>query len=52
MLLRLEQLTPARFDAGMRQQLLQEQLEAFLSARVEQLLAGEFPDPLHYHSEP
>ena len=51
-LLRLEQLTPARFDAPMRQQLLEEQLESFLSARVEQLLAGESPDPLPYHSEP
>ena len=47
-LLRLEKLTPARFDHETREQLLGEQLEGFLAARVEQLLAGEQPDPLHY----
>ena len=47
-LLRLEQLTPARFDAPMRDKLLQEELEAFLQARVQQWLAGEQPDVLHY----
>ena len=41
-------LTSARFDEGMRAQLLHEQLEDFLSKRVEQLLAGEQVDSLHY----
>jgi parvulin-like peptidyl-prolyl isomerase len=47
-LLRLEQLMPARFDAAMRERLLSEQLDAFLQARVQQLLAGEQPEALHY----
>mgnify|MGYP006270169491 CR=1 FL=1 len=47
-LMRLEKLTPASFDAHTREQMLQEQLNSFLNARVEQLLAGETPDPLHY----
>jgi len=47
-LLRLEQLTPARFDGPMRDKLLQEELEAFLEARVQQRLAGEEPEALHY----
>ena len=47
-LLRLEQLTPARFDAAMRELLLSEQMDAFLSQRVNQMLAGESPAPLHY----
>lgn len=51
-LLRLEQLTPARFDAPMREALLSEQLDAFLSQRVNQMLAGESPAPLHYDQSP
>jgi hypothetical protein len=48
-MLRLEQLTPARFDGTMRERLLQEELDRFLSERVEQVLAGKTPEPLHYH---
>jgi hypothetical protein len=49
-LLRLEQLSPARFDESMREFLLNQQLEAFLQARVETLLRGETPDDLHYEA--
>lgn len=51
-LLRLEQLTPARFDAAMRTFLLNQQLEAFLECRVQQLLRGEQPDDLQYDPHP
>ena len=51
-LLRLEQLTPARFDTAMREFLLNQQLDAFLNARVQLLLRGEQPDDLHYDSNP
>lgn len=47
-LVRLEQLIPARFDAQMRERLLSEQLDAFLQQRVQQLLAGEEPQTLDY----
>jgi len=47
-LLRLEQLTPARFDAAMREQLLSDQLDTFLQQRVAQILAAEPLEPLHY----
>jgi parvulin-like peptidyl-prolyl isomerase len=47
-LLRLEQLTPARFDDEMRQRLLHEALDALLDSRVQRLLAGETLEPLHY----
>jgi hypothetical protein len=47
-LLRLEQLTPARFDAAMRTFLLDQQLDAFLEGRVQQVLRGEHPDDLQY----
>ena len=51
-LLRLEQLSPARFNDTMREFLLNQQLEAFLQARVEALLRGETPDDLHYDAAP
>lgn len=51
-LLRLEQLTPARFDASMQEVLLQQQLDAFLNERVSLRLAGETPDPIQYDPEP
>lgn len=51
LLLRLEQLTPARFNAAMREFLLNQQLDAFLNARVQLLLRGEQPDDLHYDSK-
>ena len=47
-LVRLEQLIPARFDAEMQQRLLDQQLRTFLEERVQQRLAGKVPDPLHY----
>jgi len=50
-LVRLEQLTPARFDAEMQQQLLDQQLQAFLRERVSRRLAGEIPPPLHYDDQ-
>lgn len=49
-LVRLEQLSPARFDAGMRDLLLQEELDKFLEQRVQQLIAGELLEPLYYDS--
>lgn len=48
LILRLEQLSPARLDDAMRQTLLDEQLNAFLDDRVTKLLAGEPVEPLHY----
>jgi len=50
-LVRLEKLTPARFDAAMREQLLQEELDRFLHNRVQQLLAEEPLEELHYDAE-
>ena len=47
-MVRLEQLTPARLDAAMREQLLKEELDHFLEARVQQILAGLQPEPFHY----
>ena len=52
-LLRLEQLTPARFDESTREQMQQEALDAFLEERVKRVLAGEAEslDPIHYDPE-
>jgi len=47
-LVRLEQLTPSRFDGSMREILLNEQLGDYLTQRVNQLLAGEDVAPIHY----
>ncbi|QNI46833.1 peptidylprolyl isomerase [Synechococcus sp. A15-60] len=47
-LLRLESLNPARLDQPTRQKLLQEQFELWISQRVDAILAGEVPDPLHF----
>jgi parvulin-like peptidyl-prolyl isomerase len=47
-LLRLEQLTPARLDGAMRDRLLQEQLNTWLEERTNAVIAGEHTDPLHY----
>jgi parvulin-like peptidyl-prolyl isomerase len=49
-LLRLEQLTPAKLDGPMRQRLLQEQLDRWLEQRCTAILAGHHVDPLHYDS--
>ena len=52
-LMRLEQLKPARFDEAMREQMQQEALTAFLEHRVKRVLAGEADglDPIHYDPE-
>jgi hypothetical protein len=50
-LLRLEQLTPARFDANMRNTMLLNNLNSFLDQRVSQLLAGDQPEPIIYHPD-
>jgi parvulin-like peptidyl-prolyl isomerase len=50
-LVRLEQLTPARFDAATRERLLNEQLDAFLQLRIQRMLAGEPLEPLHYDQD-
>lgn len=48
LLLRLEQLTPARFDQQMINQLLDEQLNNFLQLRVQSIINGLEPEPLVY----
>ena len=50
-LLRLEQLTPARFDVEMQARLLRQQLDRLLDQRVSMRLAGEIPEPLEYDAE-
>ena len=52
-LLRLEQLKPARFDESMREQMEQEALSEFLDRRVKRVLAGEADslEPIHYDPE-
>ena len=52
-LMRLEQLKPARFDESMREQMQQEALTAFLEDRVQSVLAGEAEtlEPIQYDSE-
>ena len=52
-LMRLEQLKPARFDEVMREQMLQEALSAFIGERVKRLLAGQGDslEPIHYDLE-
>lgn len=47
-LLRLEQLTPAKLDDGMRRRLLDEQLNAYLEQRCQQIRRGEQPEELAY----
>jgi parvulin-like peptidyl-prolyl isomerase len=51
-LLRLEQLTPAKLDDAMRQRLLQEQFDRWLEQRCDAVLAGKSLDPLHYDLAP
>ena len=52
-LMRLEQLKPARFDETMREQMQMEALNAFLDERVKHVLAGDADslEPIHYYSE-
>lgn len=47
-LLRLEQISLARFDAEMRVSLLNQRLDGFLQNRVQMRLAGQVPPPLVY----
>jgi len=52
-LMRLEQLKPARFDEAMREQMQQEALNAFLEERIQCVLAGEADslEPIDYDPE-
>ena len=52
-LLRLEQLTPAKFDDQLRLRMQDEALNEFLDIRVKKILAGEAAqlEPLHYDRE-
>ena len=52
-LMRLEQLKPARFDDVMRKRMQQEALNEFLEQRVKRVLAGEAEslEPIHYDPE-
>lgn len=52
-LMRLEQITPARFDEAMREQMQQEALDVFLEERVKRILAGEAEslEAIHYDPE-
>ena len=47
-LLRLEQITPARLDDNMRKFLLNQQLNAFLDARVDCIMKGVTPEVLEF----
>ena len=47
-LLRLEALKPARLDQSARESLMDEQFDVWISKRVDAILAGETPDPLHF----
>ena len=48
-ILRLDHWEGARLDAAMRETLLDELFEQWLERRVDQLLAGQTPDPLPLH---
>ena len=50
-LLRLEKLTPARFDGATRESMLNSSLNAFLHERVQKRLKGESLESLSYHAE-
>ena len=52
-LMRLEQLKPARFDQVMREQMQQDALNAFLDERVKRVLSGEADslEPIRYDPE-
>ena len=51
-LLRLEQLTPARLDAAMRETLLNEQFDSWIQQRAADSLANTMQEPLNYHRDP
>ena len=48
LLILLERLTPASFNAEMKQRLIARQMDAFLVDRVNRLKTGEKLTPLHY----
>lgn len=50
-LLRLEQLTPARFDANMRSLMLKNSLDEFLGRRVKLRVEGKTLEKLTYHRD-
>lgn len=50
-LLRLEQLSPARLDDQTRKDLLTEQLETFLNDRVDRILKGNSLEPLVFNTD-
>ena len=50
-LIRLEQLTPAKFDATMKSHMLQSTLDEFLDKRVRKRLEGQSQEPLTYHAD-
>ena len=50
-LLRLESLQPSQLDTQTRQRLLQEQFDVWIKKRVDVILSGETPEPIHYDLE-
>ena len=50
-ILRLESLQAAKLDMATRQRLLQEQFDVWIQKRVDAILSGETPEPLHFDSE-
>ena len=50
-LLRLESLNPARLDQATRNKLLDEQFESWIKSRVDAILSGDTPDPLHIDTD-
>ena len=48
LLIRLERLRPATFDAQMKRHLVDQQMNAFLSDRVSRLMSGEELEPLFF----
>lgn len=51
-LLRLEQLTPARLDAAMRETLLNEQFDSWIQQRAAESSVNSMQEPLNYHRDP
>lgn len=51
-LLRLENITPARLDDTIRALLLQEQMDQWINERIDAILTGTPADPLHFDQDP
>ena len=49
-LIRLESITPARFDMRMRNFLLNQELDKYLDNRIILILSDQIPEPLHFAS--